>query len=426
MNYTVVDVNTCTKKITFKLPNVDLKPHIQKALHTKQKSTELKGYRKGKAPISVIEKFYGPQIENEALSRFIYEQIDSAVKTEGINPIDYPRIENADYKAPNLNFDAVVEFFPKIQIKDLSKYSFKKDKIEVTPNDIAETKEKYLKSRTTLEAVGDATYKAQKGDFVQINFQGTLSDGASPDNMKGLDYPLELGSGSFIKGFEEALMGFKQGDKKDIKLTFPTDYHVEALKGQPVTFAVEVLSIKQKKAPQLNEELAKELGFETLEQMETTIKETIFKQKDKAAKEKLEKEVLEKLAEDHKVDVPELMVSNQKKALIDQVMPGLTRSGFNDEQVKDYLAKWETDLNQKAVFQVHTALILDQLSKDYKIEVTPEDIEEKYNEVATAAGMPVEEVKNFYKKDQNNYRNFFYNIKEQKTFEKIFSIVKLS
>jgi trigger factor len=426
MTYTVSEVNSCTKKIIFKLPNVDLKPHIQKALQNKQKTVELKGYRKGKAPMSMIEQFYGPQVENEALSRFIYEQIDNAVKTEGINPIDYPTIENADYKAPNLNFEAVVEFFPNLKIKDLGKYSFKKDKVEVTDKDIEETKAKYLKSRTTLETVEDASYKAKNGDYVHLNFQGKLSDGSMPDNMKGVDYPLELGSQSFIKGFEEALIGLKKGDKKDIPLTFPTDYHVDTLKGQPVTFSIEVVLIKQKKVPALNLELAKELGFETLEQMESTIKETILTQKERAAKEKLEKEVLEKLAEDHKVDVPEVMVKNQKKALVEQMLPGLTRSGFNEQQIQEYMSKWENELNQKAIFQVHTALILDQISKDQKVEVTPADIDAKYEEVAKSAGMPVEDVKNFYKKDQNNYRNFFYNIKEQKTFEKIFSLVKLS
>jgi len=426
MTYTVSDVNTCTKKIIFNLPNVDLKPHIQKALQTKQKSVEIKGYRKGKAPMSMIEQFYGPQIENEALSRYIYEQIDNAVKTEGLNPIDYPRIENADYKAPNLNFEAVVEFFPQLKIKDLTKYSLKKDKVEVTDKDIEETKAKYLKSRTTLENMEDLTYKAKIGDFVHLNFQGTLSDGSSPENMKGNDYPLELGSNSFIAGFEEALLGLKKSDKKDIKLNFPADYHVETLKGQPVTFSVEVMAIKQKKVPELNADLAKELGFDTLEQMQTTIKETIQTQKERSVKEKLEKEILEKLAEDHKVDVPDAMIKNQKKALIEQMIPGLTRSGFNDQQIKEYITKWETELHQKAIFQVHTALILDQISKDYNVEVTPADIDTKYEEVAKSAGMPVEDVKSFYKKDQNNYRNFFYNIKEQKTFEKIFSLVKLS
>lgn len=426
MNYTISNVNTCTKKISFKLPNVDLKPHIQKALQSKQKTTEMKGYRKGKAPMSVIEKFYGPQIENEALNRYIYEQIDTAVKTEGINPIDYPRIENADYKAPNLNFEAVVEFFPDITIKDLSQYSFKKDAVAVTEKDILEAKEKYLKSRTTLEAVEDDNYKAQNGDYVHINFQGKLSDGSMPDNMKGLDYPLELGSGSFIKGFEEALVNVKKNDKKDIKISFPTDYHAEELKGQPVTFSVEVLSIKQKKSPVLNEELSKELGFENLEQMETTIKETVKAQKERSAKDKIEKEILEKLAADHKIDIPDLMIQNQKKALIDQVLPGLSRNGLNDQQIKEYLQKWGGELDQKAIFQVHTALILDQISKDHKVEVTPEDIEQKYQEVAKSAGMTVDEVKSFYKKDQNNYRNFFYNIKEQKTFEKIFTLMKIS
>ena len=296
MTYTVSDVNSCTKKIVFTLPNVDLKTHIQKALQSKQKTVELKGYRKGKAPINMIEKFYGPQIENEALSRFIYDQIDQAVKTEGINPIDYPRIENADYKAPKLNFEAVVEFFPTLKIKDLTKYSFKKDKVEVTSQDIEKAKAKYLKSRTTLEIVEDDSFKAKNGDYVHLNFQGKLSDGTMPENMKGIDYPLELGSKSFIQGFEEALVGLKKGDKKDISLNFPSDYHVENLKGQPVTFAVEVVLIKQKKVPELNLDLAKELGFESLEQMETSIRETILTQKERAAKEKLEKEVLETLS----------------------------------------------------------------------------------------------------------------------------------
>ena len=426
MNYKIVDVNTCTKKLSFNLGNVDLKPHIQKALQQKQKTSELKGYRKGKAPISVIEQFYGPQVENEALSRFIYEQIDIAVKNEGINPVDYPRIEKADYKAPELSFDALVEFFPKISLKDLSKYSFKQDIVEVTPADIADAKDKYLKSRTTLEIVSDNNYVAKNGDYVQLNFQGTLKDGSQPENMKGTDYPLELGTGSFIKGFEEGLIGLKKDTKKDLKLKFPHEYHVEKLRDQEVTFHVEILAIKQKKTPTLSNELAQELGFENLEQMETTIVDTIKTQKTRAAREKLEKDILDKLAEDHPFDVPVSMIAGQKKSLEEQVIPGLTRSGFNENQIREYLEKWDEDMTKRAKFQVQTAFILDQISKDYKVEATPQDIENKYNEIAASANMKVEEVKNFYKKDQKNYRNLFFNVKEQKTFTKILEIVKLN
>lgn len=425
MSYTVQNVNSCTKRISFELPNVDLKPHVQKALQQKQQTVELKGYRKGKAPISVIEKFYGPQVENEALSRYIYEQIDTAVKSEGINPVDYPRIEKADYKAPKLNFEAVVEFFPSIQIKDLSKYTLTKQKTDVEEEDITSAKNKYLQSRSTLEQVQDEQHKAIKGDVVQINFEGTLKDGEKPENMKGVDYPLELGSGNFIAGFEDGLIGCKKGDKKTLKLTFPKDYHVEKLQNEVVAFDVEIVSIKQKKIPLLDESMAKELGFDTLDQMEETIKNTVKAQKEKSSREKLEKDLLDQLSNDYQFDVPEIMVQNQKKSLMDQILPGLTRSGFSEAQVSEYMSKWDKEMNDKAIFQVKTALILDQISKDHKIEVTPDDIENKYKEIAQNAGMTVEDVKNYYKKDKNIYRNLFYNIKEQKTFDKVFGLIKI-
>lgn len=425
MTYKVQNVNSCTKRISFDLPNVDLKDHVKKALQHKQQTVELKGYRKGKAPISVIEKFYGPQVENEALSRYIYEQIDSAVKTEGINPVDYPRIENADYKAPKLNFEAIVEYFPEIKINDLSKYALAKQKTDVEKEDIDSARNKYLQSRSTLENVSDDNHKAAKGDYVNINFEGCLKGGEKPENMKGSDYPLELGSNSFIAGFEDGLIGCKKGDKKSIKLTFPKDYHVEKLQNEVVTFEVEVLSIKQKKMPMLDENMAKELGFDNLDQMEDTIKNTVKAQKEKSSREKLEKDLLDQLSGDYQFDVPEVMIQNQKKSLMDQVLPGLSRSGFNETQIKEYMIKWDKEMNEKAIFQVKTALILDQISKDFKIEVTPEDVENKYKEIAQSAGMTVDDVKNYYKKDKNIYRNLFYNVKEQKTFDKIFTMIKI-
>lgn len=263
MSYSVEEVNDCTKKIVFNFETLDLTKEIGQALKEKQKNANLKGFRKGKAPLSMVEKFYGPEVESDALNRFVQNQLFEAINKEDIRVVGYPNFENMKYEAgKSVSFEAVVETFPEVALKDMSKLTFTKDAVEVTDEDVDAQRKNYLNSKAETLELEDEKAALENGHFAALNFEGELENGDKPDNMKGEDFVLEIGSGQFIPGFEEQMVGMKKGEKKTLTVTFPENYQAEDLQNADVKFHVELLEIKEKKYPDFTDELAVELGFE--------------------------------------------------------------------------------------------------------------------------------------------------------------------
>lgn len=427
MSYTVKAVNGCTKKFEFNFPTLDLTNEIKSAVVRKQQTSNIKGFRKGKAPIAVVEKIYGPQIESDALNQFVQAQIFEAVNKEKFRMVGYPNFENVKYDAgKSVSFDAVVEIFPEVAIKDYASYSFKKDKVEVTNEDLEKMANNYLNSKAEMSEVTDAAHKIAKGNFVVFNFEGVKADGSRPDNMKAKEFQLEIGSGQFIPGFEDGMIGLKKGDKKNIDLTFPADYHVPDLQNAKVTFEVEVLEIKEKKYPVLNDELAKEFGFESAEDFKNKNKANLLNQKERQASEKLHQEILEKLVADNKFDVPSTLIQNQENYLKEDLTRTLKAQGFNEQMVEEYFSRWAADVTTKAEFQVRSGLILDHFAKEFKIEATEADFDKKIEENAKTAGLDVEMIKKYYSSNQNVKSNMMFAIREEKTFEELKKKMKIA
>ncbi|MBT3981579.1 MAG: trigger factor [Bacteriovoracaceae bacterium] len=417
MSYTVESINGCTKKLLFNFDSVDLSEEINSTLKKKQKEVSLKGFRKGKAPLNIVQKLYGPQVENEALHEFISAQFFDAIKEEDLKAVGYPKFANTKFEDKKVSFEATVETFPSFEIKDYSGYSFTQDNPGFQQSDLDELKGRYLGSKSEMTEVTDKDRALEVGLTAVCNFQGVKEDGERPENMKGEEHLLEIGSNQFIPGFEDGMVGMKAGDKKDIVLTFPEDYHEESLKSAKVTFETELLEIKEKKTPELTDELAKEFGFESVKDFETKNEEQITFQKDRATKEKLHQEILNKFVEDNSFDVPSAMIAQQEQAVQRDFDQNLRQQGFTDQMVKDYFTKWSDDITQKAIFQVRSGLILDKLGNEFSLEVSEQDVDDKVAEISTHAGLTVEQVKEQYSSDPNILKNLKYAIREEKTFE---------
>lgn len=427
MSYTIQDVNGCTKKLIFNFEQVDLSKEIKEALVAKQQNSNLKGFRKGKAPLAMVQKMFGPQVENDALYRFISEQYYNAVKKENIRAVGYPEFGNTKYENGNtVAFEATVEIIPDFEIKDYSKLSFKKESDQVSDEDYETLKKNYLSSKAEVSEVKDEKATLKKGDFAVFNFEGEKADGSKPDNMKAQEYMLEIGSGQFIPGFEDGMIGMKKGEKKDIKVTFPADYHEEDLKNAPVTFHVELLEIKQKNFPELTDELAKEFGFESVADFEKKNKERMAQQKKREVTQKLQQEILEKLISENQFDVPKALIEDQKVGVKQDLSRTLKQQGFNDQMIELYFERWDEDVTSKALFQVRSGLLLDKLAKKYNIEATEADLDAKIDEMVTQSGMSKEEINKFYKSNENVKRNLMYAIREEKTFEALMKDMKVS
>lgn len=427
MSYSVESVNGCTKKLVFKFDTLDLTTEIKTAVAKKQKSVNLKGFRKGKAPLAMVEQIYGPQLESEALNQFVQNQFFDAVQKEELRVVGYPKFENINYEAgKSVHFDAVVEIFPDVDVKDMSTLSFSMDSTEVTEEDVQKLKDNYLGSKAEMVALEDEGVTLDKGHFAVLNFQGEKEDGERPENMKGEEYLLEIGSGQFIPGFEEGMTGMKAGEKKDLELSFPEDYHQEDLKGAKVKFEVELLEIKEKKLPELTDELAKEFGFESVEDFNTKNKENLVVQKQRAADEKLHQEILEKLIEENQFDVPLALVAQQENYVKQDLERTLGQQGFDESMKGEYFSKWKDDITERAMFQVRSGLILDSLAKKFEVEVGDEDFNAKLEESAKSSGLDIEQIKKYYDSDANIKQNMMHVIREEKTFAKIKEVVKIS
>jgi trigger factor len=427
MSYSIQNLNGCTKKFTFNYEQVDLTKQIQAALVDKQRNANLKGFRKGKAPLDMVKKLFGPQVENDALSRFVSEEFYAALKKENIRAVGYPSFANTKYEGgKNVAFEATVEIVPEFELKDFSKYTFKKDDDKVGAEDIENLKKQFLGAKAELAEVTEATAKLQKGQSAVLNFEGERKDGTKPDNMKATDYMLEIGSGQFIPGFEDGMIGMKKGETKVITLNFPADYHEADLQNEPVKFKVDLLEIKERKFPELTDELAKELGYESVADFNKKSTDRLTVQKKREVQAKLQQQILEKIIEDNKFDVPQALVEDQKQSVRQDLSRTLKQQGFNDEMIGMYFERWAADVNQKAEFQVRSGLILDKLAKKFNVEATESDLDVKVEEMAAQSGMKRDDLAHFYKSNANVKRNLMYAIREEKTFEKVIAGMKVS
>lgn len=426
MSYTIENINGCTKKLVFSFDGVDLSTQIDQALKERQRSANLKGFRKGKAPISMIKQVYGAQAENDALYRFVSQEFYKAIQEEDLKAVGYPAFGNTKYEGGDkVSFEATVEIFPEFELKDMKGYEFKKEDDSVTDKDFEELRNRYLAPKSEMKELTDDSAKLENGMFAVFNFEGEKEDGSKPENMKAEEFLLEIGSGQFIPGFEEGMIGLKKGEKKTIELTFPADYHEADLQNAKVKFHVDLLEIKERKTPELTDELAKEFGFESVEDFNTKNKSRLETNKQREVKAKLQEEILKKLIADNTFDVPSALIQSQRKSVEDELAHNLKSQGFNEDMVKTYFDKWTGDIDAKAEFQVRSGLILDQLAKKFEVEASDADLDAKIEEMAESSGMEKEQLASYYKSNDQVKTNIMYAIREEKTFDKIIENVKL-
>ncbi len=427
MSYSIETINGCTKKLVFNFNDLDLSPQIEKSLKETQKKVSLKGFREGKAPLEMVKSLYAPQIESDALNNFIQDELFKTLQKENLNPVGQPSFENVKFeKNKSISFDVVVELFPEFELKDYSKLSFKKDATEVTAQELEDAKNQILEAKSEIVPVTDSKMALAKGHHAIFNFEGVRASGERPENMKGKDFDLVIGSNRFIPGFEDGMVGMVVGDKKNIEVTFPADYQEASLQSEKVTFEVEILEIKEKKYPEITPELLKDLGVESMEQLNERNKERILAQKEMQAKEKLKTEIMKKLAEENDFAVPASLVQRQFEMLKRDVHENLGKQGHGHDKVHEIIQGWEADLLKRAEDQVRGSLILDTLAKKYEVEIGEADIDTQMESIAKSYGIPAEEIKKFYASNEQAKRNMVFSLREEKTFNKLMSNLKIS
>ncbi len=384
-------------KLTIEVPAEDLEKALQNAFMKNKGQISVPGFRKGKVPRQMIEKMYGPSIFYEdAANELIPQEYEKALDdcTEDIvsSPeIDVTQIE----KGKPFIFTALVALKPEVK---LGKYKgVKVDKVDTAVTD-EEIDAELNKERENNARNIEVTDRAVKdGDMTVIDFEGFVDDVAF-EGGKGENYPLTIGSGAFIPGFEEQLVGAEIGKELDVNVTFPEDYQAEELKGKAAVFKCTVKEIKEKELPALDDEFASEVSeFETLAEYKADVKAKLTEKKEKDAKDEKEATVIEAIVNDAEMDIPEAMLATQQKQMVDEFAQRIQMQGISIDQYFQFTgANYDKMLEQvkpQAEKRIQSRLVLEAIAKAEKIEATDADFEEEMQAMADAYQMEIEKVK---------------------------------
>lgn len=359
------------------------------------------GFRKGHAPRNMIEKNYGVGVFlNEALDEVYYSAYTTILREhEDVRPVEAPALDIQKLDENGLEFTLKISCVPDFELAQYKGLTFTKQKVEVTEDQIKEEIEHELLRASRLV---ETNKPVKNDDFVTLDFDGYI-DGKQFDGGKAENYQLKIGSHTFIDTFEDQLVGLNIGDKKDVVVTFPADYHVAELAGKPATFKVEIKNVRERIMPELNEEfVSNSTEFETVEDFEASIKDRLLKQAEQHADIELDNDMLDKIIDDTNVTVPEVLAEDETKRQLQNMEAQMRYQGIDLEAYAKYIGKTVDELKAEVKVQatrnVKARLVLEKLIKTENLDVTEKDIDNKLEEMAKNVGKTVEE----YKKQVND------------------------
>ena len=372
---------------------------LNKAYNKDKNKISIPGFRKGKAPRKMIEQMYGAEVFYEdAANAIIPEAYATAAEESKLEIVSQPKISVVQLeKGKPFIFAAEVAVKPEVELGTYKGVEVEKADTEVTDADVEEELKKVQEQNSRTVTVEDRAVK--DGDMTVIDFEGFV-DGVAFEGGKGENYPLTIGSHSFIDNFEEQLIGMNIGEEKEINVTFPEEYHAEELKGKPATFKVSVKEIKEKQLPELDDDFAQDVSdFDTLAEYKEDLKKTISVRKENEAKAKKEDEAIAKIVETSKMDIPEAMINTQVNRMLEDFAQRLQSQGLSVEQYFQYTGvtaeKIIEDMKPQAVKNIQSRLVLEAIVKAENIEVSDEEFEAELNKMAEQYKMEIEKIKEF-------------------------------
>jgi trigger factor len=415
MKVSVEELNKLQRRLSIEVPAEKVTESFKQAYKALQKQAQLKGFRKGKVPMEVLRSHYGDRVKQDVAEQLISQHYPEAVAEKDLNPVSAPsvRLESLEEDQP-FSFSADFEIRPEVNLKNIEGLKVEREILELDPDHAKSVLENLRQQRAQFAPILEDR-PVQMEDIAVIDFEGKMN-GEPVENASGKDHNLEIGANQFIEGFEDGIVGMKIGETRDLSLTFPKEYHAEALAGQDVTFTVKLNAIKKRELPEINDEFAKLLGFETLDKLEETIREDHKKTEENRIREDFKNRLLKELVNKNPVDVPDSLLAEQKKMLVQDVQQRMKQQGMNDEQFKDYVEKWDGDFDQSASHMIQSGFLINALAKQENLIATDEDVKGKIKEFAEQSGLELDKVESFYK-EESKRSNLQYNITEERVIE---------
>ncbi len=414
---TVEKVEKNVVAFEFSITAEEFEKAVEQAYRKNVKKISVQGFRKGKAPRQIIERYYGKEIFYEdAINIALPAAYDKAIDENGVQPVDQPEIDIKGELNPaeGVTFTAKVTVKPEFEMGTYKGIEATKVTHRTLKKDVDAEIEKLRERNSRVVPVEDRAVK--KDDIANIDFEG-FADGVAFEGGKGENFDLTIGSGQFIPGFEDQLIGANVGDDVEVKVTFPKEYHAEDLKGKDAIFKVKVNGIKVKELPELDDEFAKDVSeFDTLEELQKDVKEKLTASNKERAAHETEENVIDAVCAATEIDIPEAMIETQIQNMIRDFDMQMRYQGMELSQYMQYtgttIDMLKEQFKDEAQKRVKTSLILEKVCELENIKVTDADVKKEYEKTAESSGMKVEDVKKYIPEEDVKER-----LKAQKTMK---------
>lgn len=437
------------RKIKVRIPAEEVKNHFEKGLTVVQKTANLKGFRPGHAPISIVKQFYGNDVRHRVYHQLIEQSYDEAVRDQELKTVGQPKIEASDeFKTGegehdhtlredhDLTYVATVEVMPELSINNFKGIFIKKEDASVTDEQVEKVIENLRNSYAelvpasggiTLANGKESSRPVQKGDFADLQFQGgvfTETGMNYRDDMKGTRV-LEIGSETFIPGFEDQIIGMRRGETKSFQIDFPHDYSTKELQGQKAEFTVTINEVKEKKLPALDEEFAKQSGHESLEDLNQKAREFLVRERSNEVDHKLRSDLINAILERNKFEVPQSLIEAQLRALVQEWAQELKKQGYQDKLIQSLISNELGNLKKRAESQVRASLILEDIAKQENISVSPNEINDEILKLAASMQVEEEKLKHYFAENPKRKDDLEFRLRQERTIQFLLSQSKI-
>ncbi len=415
----IEDVSPVEKKLSFEIPWPEVKKEMDRVYRKIGREAKVKGFRAGKVPRPVLERYYREESEKETaiglMNRFFFD----ALREKDIEPVNEPSIDQKGIvPESSFVFTATVEVEAPLEPKDYEGIDVEKEDWELTDEELEKGMKQLQFMHSTLESItGDRG--VEKNDYAILRFEGKV-DGETRKDMTADHHMVEVGSGSLIPGFEDQLLGMKKGESRQIQVTFPEDYGKADLAGKPAVFDVELKDIRERKLPELDGSFVKNFEkYESLDELREDVRKTIVERNQDRVREDMRREIVNRLIEKNDVPVPASYVEREKRFIMADAVDKMVGSGAPREQAIQIVSNLHEEYEKQAVRMVKSSLIIRKIGEKEGIQVTAPDVESRLRDLAGRYGRDYDTVRESFEKNENLLARLKDELFEQKTIDYI-------